>query len=78
MKLANLKKQSHSAPPPIHVAHVETKIAAVMAKEAELQSTNPKIRTQSVGRNTPCPCRSGQKYKRCCGKGAAPILNLAA
>lgn len=22
------------------------------------------------GRNDPCPCGSGQKYKRCCGKGA--------
>ena len=21
-----------------------------------------------VGRNAPCPCGSGKKYKRCCGK----------
>jgi uncharacterized protein YecA (UPF0149 family) len=21
-----------------------------------------------VGRNRPCPCGSGKKYKRCCGK----------
>ena len=21
-----------------------------------------------VGRNTPCPCGSGKKYKKCCGK----------
>ena len=21
-----------------------------------------------VGRNAPCPCGSGQKYKKCCGK----------
>ncbi|TMO99282.1 YecA family protein, partial [Pseudoalteromonas sp. S3178] len=21
-----------------------------------------------VGRNDPCPCGSGQKYKQCCGK----------
>jgi preprotein translocase subunit SecA len=21
-----------------------------------------------IGRNTPCPCGSGQKYKKCCGK----------
>ncbi|MBA2261207.1 MAG: SEC-C domain-containing protein, partial [Solirubrobacterales bacterium] len=20
-----------------------------------------------VGRNTPCPCGSGRKYKKCCG-----------
>ncbi len=25
---------------------------------------------QSVGRNDPCPCGSGKKYKHCCGKNA--------
>ena len=25
---------------------------------------------QKVGRNDPCPCGSGKKYKNCCGKGA--------
>jgi preprotein translocase subunit SecA len=24
--------------------------------------------TQKVGRNDPCPCGSGKKYKRCHGK----------
>ncbi|MGB1242461.1 MAG: SEC-C metal-binding domain-containing protein [Chitinophagales bacterium] len=24
--------------------------------------------TKRVGRNQPCPCESGKKYKRCCGK----------
>ena len=33
---------------------------------------------QEVGRNSPCPCGSGQKYKRCCGVNAPPILNHAA
>ncbi len=23
-----------------------------------------------LGRNDPCPCGSGKKYKQCCGKGA--------
>jgi uncharacterized protein YecA (UPF0149 family) len=23
-----------------------------------------------VGRNDPCPCGSGKKYKKCCGKNA--------
>ena len=26
--------------------------------------------TAKVGRNAPCPCGSGRKYKRCCGKAA--------
>jgi preprotein translocase subunit SecA len=25
---------------------------------------------QTIGRNDPCPCGSGKKYKRCCGKDA--------
>jgi hypothetical protein len=26
-------------------------------------------------RNAPCPCRSGEKFKRCCGRNAPPVLN---
>lgn len=26
-----------------------------------------------IGRNDPCPCGSGQKYKKCCGREAAPV-----
>ena len=26
------------------------------------------IRKQKIGRNDPCPCGSGRKYKQCCGK----------
>jgi hypothetical protein len=29
-------------------------------------------------RNAPCPCGSGQKHKRCCGKSAPPVLQRAA
>jgi hypothetical protein len=28
----------------------------------------------AVPRNAPCPCGSGEKYKRCCGKNAPPVL----
>lgn len=31
---------------------------------------NPKaatVRVEKVGRNDPCPCGSGKKYKKCCG-----------
>jgi hypothetical protein len=35
--------------------------------------------TQSIPkqypRNAQCPCGSGEKYKRCCGTGAPPVLN---
>ena len=26
--------------------------------------------TEKIGRNSPCPCGSGKKYKKCCGKAA--------
>ncbi|MFP4491707.1 MAG: SEC-C metal-binding domain-containing protein, partial [Spirochaetaceae bacterium] len=29
----------------------------------QVKRANPK-----VGRNDPCPCGSGKKYKHCCGK----------
>ena len=28
----------------------------------------PKVNKNKVGRNDPCPCGSGRKYKQCCGK----------
>ena len=35
-------------------------------RHAPFQREAPK-----VGRNDPCPCGSGKKYKKCCGKGKA-------
>ena len=34
--------------------------------------------TPQTPRNAQCPCGSGVKFKRCCGKNAPPVLNLAA
>jgi len=28
-----------------------------------------------AGRNEPCPCASGQKFKRCCGGPKGPLEN---
>jgi uncharacterized protein len=37
---------------------------------AALGTAEPRRSTPKVGRNDPCPCGSGKKYKKCCG-GAA-------
>ncbi len=37
-------------------------------------STTESITEPQLGRNEPCPCGSGKKYKRCHGVGAAPKL----
>ncbi|UJL48206.1 SEC-C domain-containing protein [Virgibacillus sp. NKC19-16] len=29
---------------------------------------NESKKSVKVGRNDPCPCGSGKKYKKCCGK----------
>ena len=36
--------------------------------ERLLNPAQPKIVEKKVGRNEPCPCGSGNKYKKCCGK----------
>jgi preprotein translocase subunit SecA len=40
-----------------------------LPEKASPQESRPKpISVKKVGRNDPCPCGSGKKYKKCCGK----------
>ncbi|WP_315780083.1 UPF0149 family protein [Bradyrhizobium sp. SZCCHNPS1003] len=41
--------------------------APVPGAPAFIEQPNPFASFGKVGRNDPCPCGSGQKYKRCCG-----------
>jgi preprotein translocase subunit SecA len=36
--------------------------------EEQTQVATVRRQAAKVGRNDPCPCGSGRKYKRCCGK----------
>jgi len=36
--------------------------------EGRMRSHDPIVRGPKTGRNEPCPCGSGKKYKKCCGK----------
>ena len=39
--------------------------------DGEIVGDKPIVREHpKVGRNDPCPCGSGKKYKKCCGKNA--------
>ncbi|MBR3997929.1 MAG: SEC-C domain-containing protein [Clostridia bacterium] len=40
---------------------------AELKKEMPTNSPAPAKKVK-VGRNDPCPCGSGKKYKKCCGK----------
>jgi Protein of unknown function (DUF1186)/SEC-C motif len=36
---------------------------------SEYVAPQPLVREPKIGRNDPCPCGSGKKHKKCCGKG---------
>lgn len=36
----------------------------------DAKKANTIIKGPKIGRNDPCPCGSGKKYKKCCGKNA--------
>jgi uncharacterized protein len=46
-------------------AHFGRSISRVLAEQDEV--TPAPRRREKTGRNAPCPCGSGRKYKKCCG-----------
>ena len=50
----------------------ENGVALGGAPKQPLAAKKPVVnKTPKVGRNDPCPCGSGKKYKKCCGAGTA-------
>jgi preprotein translocase subunit SecA len=49
-------------------AMAERQRAAAQAPQGEVKVKQIKLDTPKVGRNDPCPCGSGKKYKKCCGR----------
>ncbi len=43
---------------------------SVTAQHTQGQSITVRRTTPKIGRNEPCPCGSGKKYKNCCGRNA--------
>lgn len=37
-------------------------------RERALTGSTQPVRSKKVGRNQPCPCGSGKKFKKCCGR----------
>jgi uncharacterized protein len=46
-------------------AHLGRSISQAIEEQRDAEHTP--ARSDKVGRNEPCPCGSGKKYKRCCG-----------
>ena len=52
----------------IHIEDIE-KVAGGFLKQETLDKIKATIDTKvKIGRNDPCPCGSGKKYKKCCGR----------
>ena len=53
-------------------APVERRQVAKPVDTPSLDGAKPKVlkRSMKIGRNDPCPCGSGKKYKNCCGRNA--------
>jgi preprotein translocase subunit SecA len=52
------------APPATEIAKQQD--AAIAGTESERKIEPIRNRDEKVGRNEPCPCGSGKKYKQCC------------
>ena len=65
------QQQRRPAVPPTDMSKLQTSRseAAARAGEGEKSKPAPVRAEKKVGRNDPCPCGSGKKYKNCHGKG---------
>jgi preprotein translocase subunit SecA len=46
--------------------HRKQQIVLNSGGDAPSETQKPVIKGPKVGRNDPCPCGSGKKYKKCC------------
>ena len=63
--------ESQFIPSELNVEHIisESKSSALPKKHVHnSDTTSSKTGKRKIGRNDPCPCGSGKKYKRCCGR----------
>ncbi|TBV81078.1 MAG: preprotein translocase subunit SecA [Desulfobulbaceae bacterium] len=59
-----MESRRHSRQPPLQLSHTEGEAGAGAGRRPM-----PMVRQEDkVGRNAPCPCGSGKKHKRCCGR----------
>lgn len=70
----NLPQKTESLPavkeslPEVKNDDVVTSIRSVSNKMSQTLNQSKAHQKDHIGRNDPCPCGSGKKYKKCCGK----------
>ena len=68
----NIPNQQHPAPAQPAAAAPQGEASGLLIPARHGQSEPPMVQ---VPRNAPCPCNSGEKYKRCCGRTAVGIIH---
>ena len=68
MQRVQVVKETGTGGRPLSLRKPSPRPVARPATTAASAPTRPIVNKDKVGRNDPCPCGSGKKYKQCCGK----------
>jgi preprotein translocase subunit SecA len=55
------------------VSDIAKQQESALGSQGERKLEPIRNRAERVGRNDPCPCGSGKKYKHCCGRKTAGV-----
>jgi uncharacterized protein YecA (UPF0149 family) len=50
------------------ISQRERRQRMMMTRGPEIKPETVRRQGKKIGRNEPCPCGSGKKYKQCCGR----------
>ena len=75
--LAELKKLQRERKAPQTEQPTPPPSTPFQTARASKRATPAPTESTQIARNATCPCGSGEKYKRCCGKFAPPLLMAA-
>ena len=65
------QQEAPRAKPTLSLRHKESDDLAYSGSQTTDAGNQPARAKPRVGRNAPCPCGSGKKYKKCCSMGKA-------
>jgi preprotein translocase subunit SecA len=63
-----VKNDEPEKPKEMALKNIKTSGPKEMITDSSKASKPEPIKSNKVGRNDPCPCGSGKKYKKCCGR----------
>lgn len=66
--LSTVRKWSNRGFTDKELGRKKADIKVIMAPEQIVKTAQISKPQKKIGRNDPCPCGSGKKYKKCCGK----------